>query len=411
MPLPVNLDAIDLAAIERLIGTDESYTIDFKRALAFSRDGEEAEKFCTHIASLANERGGHFVIGVTDRRVDGHPTGIAEEVVGIPRTSADALSRRIEDEVRFRVEPPLSIRTHQVPMLSEDGTPPEGERVVLVVRVPRSANAPHGVRLGDAQSRKYCFHGRSRTGRAPLNVAQVRERFLLGGEAEDRLAALVERMVEEVSPERYRVTAPPTWLVHVLPQASLLRETTVDVEALEGTKGTAFHPSERPAEATYNAKGVRFASRGDESRWVQVYRDGRVEYGQRGLMREGIIARRQRTWIEEEALVATTTGFLLHCLRGLQVVGVDPPYHVAANLLTAFTASWHGAIDPNDNAEARRIDGSRVDTPWAFFDDVPKDVEQVFERLRPLVGGLLNAGGLKASQYYDEQGRWSRARH
>lgn len=409
MPLPADLDAIDLVAIERLIGTDESYTIDFKRALAFSRDGEEAERFCTHVASLANERGGHFVIGVTDRRVDGHPTGIADEVVGIPRTSADALSRRIEDEVRARVEPPLSIRTHQVPMRSEDGTPPEDERVVLVVRVPRSANAPHGVRLGDVQSRKYCFHGRSRTGRDPLSVAQVRERFLLGGEAEDRLAVLVERMVESVSPERYRVTAAPMWLVHVLPQASLLREATVDVEALEGAAGAAFHPADRLAESTYNAKGVRFASRGDESRWVQVYREGRVEYAQRDFVREGNLAHRHRWWIDEEDLIVTTAEFLLRCLKGLQAVGVEPPYHVAANLLTAFNASWHGAINPRDSSEARTIGEVRVETPWAFFDDVPEDLVKVFERLRPLVGGLLNAGGLKTSQYYDEQGRWSKS--
>jgi len=137
MPFDKSLDAITGMDIEHLISgkVQESQHLDYKRdPYAKSTDGHR--DFLKDVTAMANAYGGYLVIGVEE---DGAGTGIPSAVRHVPEAASEC--KRLSNVALSSVDPRVS------GLDMRDVTTSKGD--VIVVRIPRSGNAPHMVMLGE----------------------------------------------------------------------------------------------------------------------------------------------------------------------------------------------------------------------------------------------------------------------
>lgn len=99
-----------------------------------------------HVAALANTRGGHVLVGVAEDGRQG-PGGVrlnlpkSGDPPGVTHGGKD-LAARYRDQVVSKTQPRLAPEVRAIPL--ED----DPDKVVVIVRVPESLDAPHEVYLG-----------------------------------------------------------------------------------------------------------------------------------------------------------------------------------------------------------------------------------------------------------------------
>lgn len=137
------IDTLLKADIDALVANEvrEGRTLDYKAELSLDNPDQKQE-FLKDVSAFANASGGDLIYGVRESRVDGVPTGIPEEARGFRPSVAtfDAETGRIMSVIKDCLQPRLvGVQAKWV-----DGYP---DGAVLVLRVPRSWNAPHMVTL------------------------------------------------------------------------------------------------------------------------------------------------------------------------------------------------------------------------------------------------------------------------
>jgi hypothetical protein len=163
-----DLDAVDAAALERLIGASEDGDLDFKVALPSMSEGDVKET-AYDVAQFANAAGGLLVLGVDE---DGE--GRATTIVGIDPPGRD-FGLWLHQVVASRVTPNATVVHRSVDV--------GGGKSVHIVSVAPSVLAPHGVQVGDFALRY------------PLRVGNTR-RWLSEGEIADRYRARFTALAE-----------------------------------------------------------------------------------------------------------------------------------------------------------------------------------------------------------------------
>ncbi len=323
-------------------------------------------------------------------------SGVASAVVGIDERLADALDRQIAQSLQSRTEPRVPFRTHAV-KIGDD-------KVVLVIRVPRSAVAPHAWRNGD----NLRFFGRNRTGKYPLNVGQVRDRFLAAGTLEERIRAFVHsrwQVEEEATETMFSRADAARFFLHVLPYGALLGETSIDAEHVHSQRNLApaFYPDYgHVAETRMTADGVQFSRGRRAATWSttsHLFSDGKLERISRDvghkLTADGPLL------IGDEVLLKELGDFLPRTLQGLGQLGVEPPYFVVGSLTHIRGFHWWGAIGPYSDA-VFPIDRDNLLLPTCVIESAPTNHQEALDALRPLVSGLLHACGLTTEGWYQD---------
>jgi Putative DNA-binding domain len=211
-PIP-SLTPADIEALAQT-GTAESRILDYKRD-AIGASDKERQEFLADVASFANAAGGHLVLGVEER------AGVPVSIPGISVTDADAEVLRLEQIIRTGIRP--------VPQGVETGVVRFGDdRLVVVLRVPRSWTAPHQV--GPVGS--YRIFGRGSNGKYQFDVDELRTLFARGPDVAERLRMFrAERVLRIVAGEGpVRLDASGAKLVlHIVPLAQFATRSAVDL--------------------------------------------------------------------------------------------------------------------------------------------------------------------------------------
>lgn len=153
-----SLEAIDQAAIERLIGYPETESIDFKREFP-GQSPEEKKKLAANIVQFANSIGGLLVFGIDEK------DGVADAIVPMaPDATRGERAQRIDTIVADRIVPHVTVGCHTVNV--DDGC-------VFVVSVPQSLASPHASKVNTG------LYYVTRSGRAkrPMAEHEVAERY------------------------------------------------------------------------------------------------------------------------------------------------------------------------------------------------------------------------------------------
>ena len=213
------LDDIDATALQGLIdnATSESRTLEFKRQIP--KDGKEVLAAGT---AVANPTGGDLVRGLDET------DGVASGLTGL-EGDGDSLILALGGQIWTGVEPRIAgLRSHWVKL-------PSG-RVILILRIPVSAAAPHRVILGGHNR----FYARNSCGKHQMDTHDLRLAFTAGDALPEKLRRLHDLAVEAAATGRnlpFPIHKFPTAVVSIIP-FSFLREAS----DFEVTPETAVAP-------------------------------------------------------------------------------------------------------------------------------------------------------------------------
>ena len=400
--LPVQFDAVGPDDILDLIRgkISERRHLEYKRDLNIGPDNDRAE-FLADISSFANASGGDIIFGVTEERDEyGRPTGIPEDVAALQTGNVATECARIEQIIESGIEP-------RIPGIQVKSIEIPGKGMVILARVRKSWIAPHMVTFKNRAR----FYSRNGTGKFQLDVQQIGAAFALQRGLGERVQAWrAERVAKVISGESPMPLSGSVVLFHFIPSASLVSDSiplprVFDTSAWGGSQ--KLLADVMPQSSRYNADGLVMAlhreNKGNQQSYLQVFRDGRLEYGDSYQMSIDHQVPIASGCLEREIADTFVNGYNL-----LEKLEVEEPIFVTMSLI---------GMKGREMALPERFLRRRYLTSRCIFDrdvilcpDVQmKNVGEGYPystTLLPLINSMWQAAGLKQSPFIHDDGSW-----
>ena len=155
-------------------GVSESITLEYKELLNLNKDSEKKE-FLYDISAFANTQGGEIIFGVKEKRDEaGKSTGLIDTICGIKNVNFDDTKITIENIVRNGIEPRLNRLDWKEVKIGTESS-------VIILRVERSLNSPHMVKISGDQGFYTRFYARNNAGKNPMSYDEIKQSFLNSG--------------------------------------------------------------------------------------------------------------------------------------------------------------------------------------------------------------------------------------
>lgn len=377
------LGQVTLQDLQGLItaGATESPRLDFKRDTYGGADADRRE-LCYDVASFANGAGGDIVIGMDE--ANGAATALVPHV-----GDADAEILRLESILTNGIQPRIAgLQVGKVVV-------PGGH--ALIIRIPRSWNAPHMVTLGGQQK----FYVRGGAGKHMMDIQQIRN-AVLGSETRDaRIRAFRDERLGRIMAGDAPVAPFENGgflMVHIVPLASFepgrvvdLREVAQDPHRIRPLRAGGFNRRWNAdglvAYHRHEVQGYRIAT------YTQVYRSGIIE-----MVMSPVRADMRLEFGWQGRLI----GRLQELLVTLNNIGAAPPYVLMLSLVgvrgTRITTDAH-AVD------VQLIDRDVLILPDAVIEELGADIAK---SIRPAYDALWNASGWpRCLGYHAQTGAWT----
>ncbi|HDR9767116.1 TPA: ATP-binding protein [Burkholderia cepacia ATCC 25416] len=353
----------------------ESHTLDFKRDFPLEKDGRAS--LAADVVAFANTRGGDLILGADEEG------GVISSFVPIELQDVDAALRSLQSTLTDLIEPKIS-GVH----LEAVGVPDGG--YIVIVRTPPSFQAPHRVRKSGA------FYTRTSTGIDPMDITTLRNAFLRGETAVEKIrgfrAERIEGMFQRPLParlERYTIG-----VLHVVPMASILAGLSFDMSELYAVAQTLPPPSHDSGHSTrINLDGpLTISTAANELySYTQLFRNGSIESVMRIQWDVGGVA-----WVSgmEKVLVNEHHHALKEAFLKL---GIDGPAVVMLSFTDIGSVSLEGA------GTRAAVTSGRIATIPAYYQNLllPELVVESFatssvDIYGPLFDMVWNAAGRTA---------------
>jgi len=368
--------------------------IEYKEELPAGNDGAKKE-FLGDVSSFANASGGDLIYGIRELRdEDGRPTGIPDEIVGVNAANPDALLRQLESVIRDGIAP----RIGGLALRIVDG--PDA-RPVLIIRVPRSWEAPHVVRFADWNR----FYSRSGNSKVLLDVHQLRQAFLrgpaLGESIRRRHLERLSRIVSAETPTRLKPG--PLVCAHAIPFSALDPAHYRDVSRalrspfIQPLREAGFNPR-------YNVDGVLAVYSPDNSvgiAYTQVFRDGSMEWVVTDI---GDSPSQSKRGVLHGAFLAAELIAHFERINGLlELLEVAPPVAILVTIVGARDYLLDLSRPGIHRGPVIAIDRDQLNLPEVIITSLPIVRTAA---AKPVLDALWQSVGLERCHYYDEQGTW-----
>ena len=387
-------DQIDKAYIESLVADKvvEVKHLDYKEILPGDTD-KEKNRFAEDVCAFANAAGGDVVFGMRDRRdEEGQKTG-TPEYAGLGQFNFDQTKLRLEQIIQNKVEP----RIPGIQFRLVDGFT---NGPVVVMRVPRSYNAPHATKHDGR------FRSRTDSGNYAMDVQEIRSMFISSEALPERMRQFrADRLARIAAGEiPVRLNNGPKMALHVVPLSAFGRSDVYDLTEIRQRR--ALVPvGTGGMDLRYNFDGLlAYAlARGEAAvlSYTQLFRDGKIEaveahHIQRGSHEKGISCA-----YEDDALFIVE-----NALRVQQQLGVEPPVFVLMSLLGVRgyrIAGWDQKYPSRSPFPGQgQIDRDDLFSDGIIIGQYQDDLRKI---MRPLFDTIANAAGWARSMNYDEDGK------
>jgi hypothetical protein len=419
-------------------GRREDSQLEFKLTLPGTNDDEKRE-FLKDVSSMANSQGGDIIYGIREERSNPEDAGKAAEVVGITSVGVDATKLWMSELLNSSVEERL------IGVVIRE-TPLNAGGFALVIRVPRSWNAPHVVR----HRSHWRFYARNSAGVFAMNVTDLRTAFLLSDTLVQRLEAFRQERMSEIFRARPDISIDKDWsghkpsstsdqrksllIVHLQPFDSVKSGYVIDVaELLNADAEFLRFCSDRDGDVRLNFDGVLVT---DADNVLQVYRSSATEELDSGELSSPRPEFGGGNREDVECIGATEldramfkgVGRRLALLKNL---GLRSPILVSVSLINVmgcklltrfpfyvggspggidFRLSSHAIDRQNlfltglviENLQELLLGGFR-ETPHGREYDYWHSVQGL---MRPYCDTIWNAAGYRRSEYFSPDGRW-----
>jgi len=276
MGLNKPIDGITKADLDELISNQipESTTREYKESLPLDKP-EEKKEFVRDVCAFANTHGGDIIYGVREDK----GKGIPKELCGIPLENPDRWRQCIENLIGDGTSP--KIYGVQI------GNPVAigNERVVVVIRIPRSFHAPHMVVCGGDDR----FYYRTSAGRPRLDVSGLRTLFGMGDTFATRTQAFQAERLSKIQAGHTPVPLVdgPKYILHLVPFDAFTPQSRYDlswfadhpVELAKAGRWLASCDLER---SRYNFDGLvvylpHYRETEPREWYIQCFRNGIIE--------------------------------------------------------------------------------------------------------------------------------------
>jgi hypothetical protein len=380
------LEKIGLSDLERLLGVArEGKMLEFKQVMPAKSD-REVIQFLAAVSAFANSTGGDLLIGIAADE------GIAQSLTGIPLVGFDDEKLRLEQLLADNLEPRLPIvGFHSVPCGSGNH--------VLVVRVQRSWLAPHRVLKNDK------FYGRNSAGKYPLDVAELRNAFVLREAVSERIRAFrSDRLAKITAGDTPCQLRPSTSMVlHVVPIPSFGDRRLINVaEELSARPVTVPVPlGSQGTGHGVNLDGVFLysgPSMAESHGYGLLFRDGAIEgVKQLSILNDGTpyIAGA----IFEQDVLSTLKIYAKTC----EQLEAGLPLFVGLSFCNAKGCVLRAASSGAWTTNRVTIKNEVVVLPECIVESADADLPRL---LKPVFDVVWNGFGYMRSEKYDQHGRW-----
>ena len=392
--IPKELDGITADDLNALVdnAAAERRTLEFKSRLPCGTDREKKE-FLADVSSLANAAGGDLIYGITAKH------GVAERIDGLQDFNADEEILRLDNCLRHGIAPRIpGVLFKTVPVPTEDP--------VLLIRVPRSWQAPHMVVFKNSSR----FFTRTTNGKHQLDVSEIRIAFL----ASETLAQRVERFLDErLAHVLANETPAPVHgsalvVLHLVPFAAMAPsdgQSTRATETMYAVRDSFrfLHEAAGSRHDRVNLEGVVSYSPPQGRRgggYCQVYRTGIVEAVDALTLEPDPVEPCPEPFIVGDRLVDTLRESVTRYVNGLRRLGVAPP--VVVRVALTGVRGWTLIGSAENNPSGPPFDRDPLILPPVVWGDLPDNPE---EAIRPICDSLWNAAGRLRCNAWDSEGR------
>jgi hypothetical protein len=382
-----DFDQITEADLEELLAAQvpEGPRIEYKRDTFGGSDGGRREAL-KDMSSFANTLGGNLVIGIEEKN------GVPVALPGLPGVDVDQEILRLEQLARSGIEPRiLGMRTRAIPLKA-------GGHCV-VIRIPRSWQAPHRVSAGGHNK----FYLRNSAGVHEAGVEELRTMFTQGADAVEKARAFRDKRIATIDVQRSSrpLVKHGRAILHLVPLTSMAGQFHLDIGSIPSL------PDIRPLGssgglARFNLDGILVEREGDRLHgYVQVFRSGAIETVQASLHS----SESGKVVVWGNSLEARIGRSVPDYMDFLKQLGVPPPFAV----MLAFDGMSGTVVRVGpqliaDNEEPVQFEHVVV-LPEVLISDYGSATDYALA-LRPIFDAIWNMAGKRRAATFDSSGNW-----
>lgn len=406
MPLrTIPLTQITADDLQRLVddGVIESRQLDYKEHLP-GNSNDDKKEFLADVSGLANTLGGDILYGIREQRDEqGKATGIPEEVVGLELNNWDAERLRLENILRDGLDPRvlgIEMECRSLP----------GGRVVVIIRIPRSVQAPHMVMFRNWSR----FFARNSGGKYQMDVSEIRQAFLQSAEWMERADSFrcerVKKVISGSAPVQIGEKA-KTFL-HIVPLS--LQSWSLDFSDHTVSDVIIRHLSplncaSRPHNRLNFDGQLNFSSPrqdGSVETYVQVFRNGSIEFCDTSMLKPRMQDGNRIECIPSPRFQREIWGGADRALNVLATLSVPLPYVIFMTLtgVKGYAAASQDSSGYLSIDVSYPIDRDNLYVPGQI---VSRRGGQVDPILKPILDAVWNAAGFAKSPNFNGEGIWS----
>jgi len=394
-----SLDQITEADLQILVSTPvyESRVLDYKEQLPGDSSSEKKE-FLYDITSFANSCGGELLYGISEERIDGKNTGKPSAMPGVNIENIDELIRKYENLIRTSVQPRIfGLQMKAIPLSNGNH--------VLLIRIPKSLNAPHMVTLEGNQR----FYTRNSAGKHPMDITEIRSTILANSLLSERIRNFfLDRISKiKINQSLTKLENNSHFLLTILiPYSAFGIQQISPAELKEQvTKLAPLYSS--GWDYKYNLEGIMTFAKSPVSQitysYVQMYRNGIVESVDTGMLKPREDGKKVIPSVTiEKKLIERIFSYL----EAQKAVGITPPIVIWISLINVmgFQFAVSNRFFPPDYAGI--IEQEDVVLPEVIIEGFPQTLDELAKILQGTFDALWNAAGWPRSLNYNNEGNW-----
>jgi hypothetical protein len=337
------------------------------------------------VSAFANSQGGNLILGISESK------GIAKELIGLD-IDVDKEIVRMEQLLRNSIEPPImGLRIRSIPI--------NKGKNVLMLRIPRSWNAPHRV-VAQSTNRFYFRHS---AGVYEPSVVELRALFNQSSTALDSAKRFREKRIFKICNgiEDRPLQNKGRLIIHIVPIASFSGMINLDLsKAFE--KRDSFKPlGSSGFTAHFNLYGF-INERGGEFNYgyTQIFRNGSLE-----ATKANIVTRSKNDQIiDGNSLEKYIFDSLSYYIDGLKTIGVPLPLIIMFSLEGVKGAHYEVKYNLWDDSRPTLQDDI-IYLPECILEEYGNELKY-HNTVRHTFDALWNASGHPKALSFDEKGMW-----